>query len=85
MINYNFNRLRPLMSLIANYQMAKSKNINIRNSNQYPSSSISKKTDSIISSQGYDNYYGKASVQKEAKNILSNNAGYSYGTQNINK
>jgi len=53
------------MSIIANYQIAKSKNINIRtHSNQYPSSSLAKKTESIISSQGYDNYYGKASVIK---------------------
>ena len=70
---------------MASHQMAKSKNINIRSYNQYTSSSIAKKSDSIISSQGYDNYFGKVSVQKDPKNIASNNAAYAFVYENSNK
>lgn len=74
------------MSLIASNQMARNKNINVRSYNYYPSSSIVKKTENITSAQGYDNYYGKASVQKDSKNTNTPLAGYLHNhPQNLSK
>lgn len=53
----------------------------------YGSSSVAKRNENIVTgSQGYDNYYGKTSVQKEpSKNNNITNAAYIYNSPSYNK
>lgn len=64
----------------------RSRNAN-RGSNlpSYGSSSVRKNENIITSSQAYDNYYGKISVQKDIKNTPISNGGFVYNMPSYNK
>lgn len=74
------------MSILATNSQLRSRQTN-RTSNiqQNYGSSISKRSEVNPSFQTYDNYYGKASVQKEMKNPLTSNIGNVYNMPAYNK
>lgn len=51
----------------------------------YGSSSVRKNENIVTSSQAYDNYYGKVSVQKDIKNTPITNGGFVYSMPTYNK
>lgn len=53
--------------------------------NNYGSSSVRKNENIVTSSQAYDNYYGKVSVQKDTKNTPIANGGFVYSMPSYNK
>lgn len=71
------------MSFMAMNSISRSRHAN--RAGNYGASSVRKNENIVTSSQAYDNYYGKVSVQKDIKNTPISNGGFVYSMPNYNK